>query len=225
MIAWPTFAAVLAAFLLTHAIPVRPAVKTRLQRVLTPAGFTVAYSALSLLMLVILIAAAKQAPSVPLWPQTIWARYVVLTGMLVVCLVAALAIGRPNPFSFGGADNDRFDPARPGIVRVARHPLLIALALWAGLHLLPNGDLAHVIMFATFLIFALSGRRIVDRRKRREMGLSQWRALHTETRNAPLVGVPQDWRALGLRLGAGVAAFIILILLHPVVLGVSALPV
>ena len=68
-------------------------------------------------------------------------------GMFAVCLILALSIARPNPFSFGGAQNARFDPARPGIVRWVRHPILLSLALWAGLHLLPNGDLSHVILF------------------------------------------------------------------------------
>jgi hypothetical protein len=60
-----------------------------------------------------------------------WQYHVVLVVMLPVCLILSLAIARPNPFSFGGARNETFDPARPGIVRLNRHPLLLALALWS----------------------------------------------------------------------------------------------
>ncbi len=61
-----------------------------------------------------------------------------------------------------------FDPANPGIVRLCRHQLL--LALWAASHAVPNGDLAHLILFGTIAIFAVLGTRLVDRRRQREMG-------------------------------------------------------
>lgn len=67
--------------------------------------------------------------------------------------------------------NESFDPARPGIVRLHRHPLLLPPALRATAHVVPNDDLAHVILFGTFAGFAMLGRRLIDRRKRREMGV------------------------------------------------------
>ena len=103
--------------------------------------------------------------------------YVPLTKMLPVCLIIAVTIGRPNPFSFGGARNERFDPSRPGIVRVTRHPLLLALALWAAAHVAPNGDLAHGVLFGTFAAFALLGGCLIDRRRQREMGTGWHRLL------------------------------------------------
>jgi uncharacterized membrane protein len=102
MISWPLFALTFAAFFVTHTVPVRPKVKVRLQRLLGPRGFTLAYSLLSLCMLGAVIAAAAHAPYVQLWPQAVWQHYVVAVGMLAVCLLLALAIARPNPFSFGG---------------------------------------------------------------------------------------------------------------------------
>jgi uncharacterized membrane protein len=221
---WPVFALVFMAFFLTHTIPVRPNVKASLQDLLGSRGFTIAYSGVSLFMLGLLIAAAQNAPFIELWPQAVWQRYMVLFGMLLVCLIAAFAIGRPNPFSFGGAKNDRYDPARPGIVRLTRYPLLSAMALWAGLHLLPNGDLAHVIMFSVFLGFALLGGWIIDRRQRRQMGPSEWHALLTQTARAPLVAPAVSGGVILLRALAAVGAFVILLLLHEPVIGAYPLP-
>jgi uncharacterized membrane protein len=167
---WLEFTAAFAAFFLTHSIPLRPAVRPHLQRALGRRGFTLAYSALSLAVLGWLIAAAGRAPFVPLWTWAPWQHLVPLAVMLPVCLILSLAIARPNPFSFGGTRNETFDPARPGIVRLHRHPLLLALTLWAGAHVVPNGDLPHVILFGTFFGFALLGQCLVDHRKRREMG-------------------------------------------------------
>lgn len=47
---------------------------------------------------------------------------------------------------------------------------LWALSLWALAHVVPNGDLAHVILFGNFAAFALLGQRLVDRRRQRDMG-------------------------------------------------------
>ncbi|WP_417526150.1 NnrU family protein [Marinovum sp.] len=220
---WTGFTAIFAAFFLTHSLPLRPAVKSGLVRRLGPRRFTLAYSAVSLMMLALLIWAAGEAPYVELWPQMDWHRHTVHRGMLAVCLMLALSLGRPNPFSFGGMHNDRFYPARPGLVRWIRHPVLVALALWAGLHLLVNGDLAHVILFGVLGSFAVAGQGLVNRRKRREMGTSAWQALRATVREAPPLHPPVSWTGLLLRLAAGIAAFVALLAAHPFVIGVSAL--
>lgn len=219
---WVEFAAAYTAFFLSHAIPVRPPVRPWLQARLGRAGFTAAYSALSLAVLAWLIAAAARAPYVPLWGWAPWQNHVVLTVMLPVCLILALAVARPNPFSFGGARNDRFAPRHPGIVRWTRHPLLVALALWAGAHVVPNGDLAHVILFGTFAAFAGLGGRLIDRRKRREMG-GDWDRLRDAARAAPTVSESISL-ATAMRLAAGIALYVGLIGLHPYLFGVSPLP-
>ena len=133
-----------------------------------------------------------------------------------------MSIGRPNPLSFGGARNDLFDPARPGIVRVWRHPLLLALALWAAAHVVPNGDLAHVILFGTFAAFALLGSRLVDRRRRCEMG-PEWQRMRDRVVDAPLLSAAPSWGTL-LRLAAGIALYGALLWAHPFLFGVSPLP-
>lgn len=219
---WVEFAAAYTVFFLSHAIPVRPPVRPWLQARLGRAGFTAAYSALSLAVLAWLIAAAARAPYVPLWGWAPWQNHVVLTVMLPVCLILALAVARPNPFSFGGARNDRFTPRHPSIVRWTRHPLLVALALWAGAHVVPNGDLAHVILFGTFAAFAGLGGRLIDRRKRREMG-AEWEQLRDAARAAPTVSESISL-ATAMRLAAGIALYVGLIGLHPYLFGVSPLP-
>jgi len=220
---WTGFAAIFAAFFLTHSIPVRPAVKSRVVKMIGQRGFGLGYSILSVAMLALLIWSAGEAPYVQLWPQIEWHRHAAHLGMLAVCLILALGIARPNPFSFGGARNDRFDPARPGILRWTRHPILLALALWAGVHLLPNGDLAHVILFGVLGSFAIAGRALIDRRNRRVLGASRWAALDAARKAAPWFHAPRSWPVLFLRLLIGLAAFAALLLAHPHVIGVPAL--
>jgi uncharacterized membrane protein len=212
---WGEFILAFAVFLLSHSIPVRPAMKRRLVARLGAPGFTLAYSALSIGVLAWLIAAAGRAPFVALWPWAPWQNLVTLVAMALACGIAALAIGRPNPFSFGGSDNAAFDPARPGIVGWTRHPLLVALLLWSLGHLLPNGDLAHVLLFGTFAGFSLLGMRLIDRRTRRNMGAADW------ARFAPAHRPLRISRAGVFRLCAGVGIFTLLLLAHGPVIGIQ----
>ncbi len=216
---WLGYAGVFAAFLVTHSLPLRPRIRAGLARLLGARGFGVVYSVLSVGMLAMLIHAAGRAPFVMLWPMQPWHAHATQSGMLLVCIILALSIGRPNPFSFGGVRNDRFDPDRPGIVRVLRHPILAALVLWAGVHLLPNGDLAHVLLFGTLGGFAVVGHRLIDRRKQREMGVETWTDLRDRTGRAPLVQPPLSWSVYILGLVTAGLIYIALSGLHPVVIG------
>src|SRR6056297_484155 len=211
---WFGFTAVFAAFFLTHSIPVRPAVKSRILNRVGARGFAMAYSALSVAMLTLLIWSAGKAPYVQLWPQMEWHRHTAHLGMLAVCLILALGVARPNPFSFGGARNNSFDRTRPGIVRWTRHPILLALALWAGVHLLPNGDLAHVILFGVLGGFAIAGQTLIDRRKRRDLGPARWDTLNAARKAAPRLQRPRCWPEAIMRCLVGLVAFVALILAH-----------
>lgn len=218
---WLDLLSAFAVFFLSHSLLVRPPIRPKLEAVLGRRGFAVSYSLISLGVLTWLIAAAGRAPFVLLWPWAAWQSLVVLVVMLPVCMLLAVSIGQPNPFSFGGARNHAFRPERPGIVRLTRHPLLLALALWAFAHILPNGDLAHVALFGTFAVFALLGGRLVDRRKQREMGDEWWQLRDAVNRSPAFAG----WRLtdLGLRLAVGFGLYLVLIWLHPYLFGVSPL--
>lgn len=53
----------------------------------------------------------------------------------------------------------------PGRIRAAtRHPMLLAVKLWAVAHLMANGTLADVLLFGGFLVWAIADRIAVKRR-------------------------------------------------------------
>jgi uncharacterized membrane protein len=59
-------------------------------------------------------------------------------------------------------------PGKPeprGVLRITRHPFVMGTALWALLHLLPNGSATDVAFFGGFVLFALAGAWHQDRRK------------------------------------------------------------
>lgn len=224
---WFGFALAMGVFLLAHALPARPQLKARIVAVTGQAGFVRVYSALSVGLLAWVIVAAGRAPWVPLWGPAVWQAHAALALMLAVCLLAAYALAGANPLSFGSRAAP-FDPARPGIAGVSRHPVLLALALWALAHTLANGDLAHVLLFGTMGLFALAGMPAIDRRKRRVM--PDWAAQARATSLLPLAALVQGrWRPKGapaLLPGlAGLAVWALLIALHPLVIGVAPLAI
>ncbi|MDE9449212.1 NnrU family protein [Aliiroseovarius sp. Z3] len=214
---WVAYFLAFLVFFLTHSIPVRPAMKSRIVSALGPRGFTLAYSALSIAVLALVIMAAGRAPFVGLWDWAPWQNHVTLTVMFLVCVIAALALGRPNPLSFGGSNNDRFDPDHPGLIGWMRHPLLVALFLWAFGHMIPNGNLAHVILFAVFAGFALLGMRIIDRRKKRIMGNANWARLADTKRDITVT------KGGLIRIAVAVVVYALLLSLHGPVIGVEPL--
>lgn len=219
---WSEFISALLAFFVLHSVPVRPAVKSRIVVLVGARSFTIVYSCVSIVALGWLIAAASSAPYVELWPPAPWQQVAALVLMFGVCIIIAFALARPNPFSFGGSSKAVFDPVHAGIVRLHRHPLLLAFFLWAGAHLLPNGDLAHVILFGLFAGFSLIGMKLIDRRTRRRLGASQFESLLTSMRRtSPLRSFAQD--RVFIRTLAGVGLFVMLLVLHPLVIGVSPL--
>nr|WP_306267709.1 NnrU family protein [Pararhizobium sp. IMCC3301] len=216
---WGEYIAAFGLFLASHAIPVRPPVKPWLVARIGKTAFAMAYSVLSVAVLVWLIVAAGRAPYVELWPRAEWQNLVTLAALAVACLIVALAALRPNPFSFGGWRDDTFNPARPGIIGLVRHPYLAAIGLWALGHLAPNGDLAHALLFGGFAVLAVVGMRLIDRRRRNEIGPAVWQALLDESTKARALQPSLD---LVVRLVAGLGLLLLLILLHPAVIGFEA---
>ncbi len=226
---WGTFVVAYAAFLISHMVPARPAVRARLVATLGERGYLAGYGIVAVLILAWLIVAAGQAPYVALWPYAAWHVWLADVAMLAACVLAAFAIGASNPLSVGGRAG-RFDPMRPGVAGAVRHPLLAALAIWAFVHALANGDLAHLLLFGGFLLFAVLGMRIVDWRRRRTMGEAAWRRMAAHTSNVPLAAlIAGRWRPRpgprdGIRLALGVGLWLLLVAIHPLVIGVSPLP-
>jgi uncharacterized membrane protein len=150
--------------------------------------------------------------------------------MPIVCLLLAFALGSPNPLSFGGSRSDRFDPGNPGIVGIVRHPLLWALALWAGSHIMPNGDLAHVLLFSTFTALALIGMQIIDRRMQRKLGHRQWQHLARSTSNIPFRAATaglfksRSMHNAALCILSALLIYLVFLIFHETVVGVSPYP-
>lgn len=208
------------AFLASHAIPARPRLRNAGIRALGIAGYHLAYSVLSVAVILWLAVTYAQAPFVPLWDQEPWMRWLPPLAMAPACLLIVTALSAPNPFSLG-IGGSGFDPERPGILRLTRHPLLWGLVLWAASHIIPNGDGAALVLFLPLLLLALAGPLLMERKRRRTLGPDAFASLARHT------GALR-WRMLreigAVRLGGAVVLYLALLYLHPTVIGVSPLP-
>lgn len=220
MTGWTEFLFALLVFLLSHVIPVRPPMRPWLIARFGRGGYFVGYSLVSTGILVWLIVAAARAPYVEVIPPLGVLRWVPLLVMPLVCVLIFGGMTIKNPFSFGGLGRNAYRADRPGILALSRHPLLVALMGWSLVHVLANGDLAHVILFGLFALFAGLGMVMIDRRKAREMG-ADWPEMSRITARFSLRGIGQvplvAWCG-------GFGLYALFLWGHVWVIGVSPLP-
>lgn len=225
---WLELTLAMGLFMVSHRIPAALGIKGWLVARLGTAGYTAVFSIASLGLLWWVILAAGRAPFVPLWDQAVWHRWAVNLAMPLAILLGSFGVAAPNPFAFEGLAKG-FDADRPGIAGLTRQPLLWALALWAGAHLLANGDLAHVILFAPFLALALVGMPVVEARHRRAIGAEEWQRQTARTGLVPFAALLTGrWRPVSgpsvLRLIVALALWVGLWHLHAPVIGVWPAP-
>ncbi|MEZ5723850.1 MAG: NnrU family protein [Paracoccaceae bacterium] len=226
MSGWSELVLAFALFLAAHIIPMRPALKAGLIRRFGRGGYIAGFSILSLGLLYWLLMAAGRAPYVEILPQAAWQRWLANIAMPLAILLTVFAVGAKNPFAFGG-HAEGFDPARPGIVGLTRHPLMWAFAIWAGVHLLANGDLAHVLLYAPLLAFALSGVFAAEARARASLPDFARLAAHSSLWPGAAL-ITGRWRPHGVpsipRLIVAVLVWAALLHFHAPLIGVSPLP-
>ena len=81
--------------------------------------------------------------------------------------------------------------------------MLVGIKIWALAHLLANGDAGGLVLFGSFLAFAVYDRISVKRRG--------------ETGAAPATGFTT---ADAVALGLGTGVYVAMIFLHPILIGV-----
>ena len=219
----------LGVFITFHIIPALGPVRRALIKMVGMKHYIVGYSILSIAILVWVGMAYASADSDILWPQWPWTRWVPVLTMPFAVLFLIGALSEPNPLSVG-VKADAFDPDRPGIVSITRHPLIWALGLWAVAHIVPNGDTASVLLFGLFAVLAFVGPWSLDKKKRRDLGEQTWQRLSAPTSSVPFWAVLTgrtrlDLRGVGwMRFALGAILYSVLLSLHEGVIGVTALP-
>ncbi len=162
-----------------------------------------------------------------LWTSPHWLIVACMLLMLPAVLLLVGSVTVRNPTMVGGKHALATNDAERGILRVTRHPMLWAFAIWAAAHLVMVGTLGGAVFFGAFVVVALAGMPSLDAKigKRNSPG---WATFVHATSNIPFASIVQGrnrlvFAEIGLwRIGVAVLAWFGLIALHPTLFGAPA---
>jgi uncharacterized membrane protein len=102
-----------------------------------------------------------------IWAPPVWTRHAAHVFVFLGFLLAVSGYLAVNPTAFGMQSAARnAEPAR-GVSRITRHPFLWGVVLWAVGHLISNGDLVGMSMFASIAVMCVLGMSSIDRKMAR----------------------------------------------------------
>jgi uncharacterized membrane protein len=182
-------------FLGVHVLTTQRGLRARLIASMGEGGYKSGYSVVSLLGLALIVwgfADYRATGWIDVWFPPTALKHVAIALMLpAVILVAASYI-------------------RGRIYTTLKHPMLAGVKLWAAAHLLANGDLGSIILFGSFLAWAVFDR--ISLKHRSDAGAPP----------IPVGGVGNDLIAVAV---GAVAYLALAFVFHPVVIGVPVVGV
>lgn len=183
-------------FLGMHAVTMKRDLRARLIERLGAGGYKGLYSAVSILGFVLLIygyGLQRAAGYTVVWEPPVWTRHLAL--LLNLPIFILLGVGK-----------------RPSwLLSRVKHPMLLAVKIWATAHLLANGDLGSMLLFGGFLAWAVMAR-ISTKRRPEEIA-----------RSAAMANVAFGRRDV-IAIVAGLALYVVFAFwLHPLLIGVPVI--
>jgi uncharacterized membrane protein len=175
-------------FLGVHSLTAFRKTRTELIERLGFGAYKIIYSCVSLIGFLLIVwgfSKYRAAGLIPLWTPPDWSHYAAI--ILMWFAFAALACSNPAPGRIRGW---------------LRHPMLAGIMIWALAHLLANGDAGGLLLFGSFLAWAIFDRIAV--KTRGDLGA---RRLNSFT------------RADAISLASGTLVYVVVMFLHPVLFG------
>jgi uncharacterized membrane protein len=153
-------------------------------------GYRAAFSVVSLVGLALIIwgyAGYRAQGMIPVWSPPAFMRHVTV-GLMLISIVALASFRIPSH-----------------IQTWLKHPMLASIKIWAFAHLLANGDLGSILLFGSFLAWAVYAR--IAAKRRGDLGPKT---------------APAGWTNDILVVVIGVAVYLLLgFYFHPYVIGVN----
>ena len=182
-------------FLGVHTLTTQRDLRANLICSMGEGGYKIGYALLSLVGLALIVWGFAHYRAAGMWnvwtPPTLLKHITVALMLPAVILVVASYI-------------------RGRIFATLKHPMLAGIKLWAAAHLLANGDLGSIILFGSFLAWAVFDR--ISMKRRNAPGAPP----------IPVGGVANDLIAVAV----GFVAYLALAFaFHPVVIGVPVVGV
>lgn len=196
-------------------------------------GFRIFFSLASIASLGFLIwsyaRAIRPGDFYGLWVAEDWILWFSFIIMPIAILLLVGSLSLANPTLAGAEGKLKAGNHATGMMRITRHPMLWAFALWAFSHLTVNGDAASLIFFGSFLIISLAGMRNIDAKRARTKPAA-WADYAHETSIIPFFAIVQGrnrlvFKEIGLyRIGTALFIWLAMLGFHKIVIGVSPFP-
>jgi uncharacterized membrane protein len=220
-------------FVMIHLLISGTSVRDGVVRRIGEGPYMALFSLLSVAGLTWMIMAYGQARG-EVWNTVYWGvgpatRHTQILLQLIAVFFIVIGLTTPNPTSVKQEGVLEREDAVKGMLRITRHPFLWGVALWASGHLIVNGDRASMTLFGTLLVLALAGTTSIDAKRRRALG-PKWEAFAQQTSNIPFAAILAQRQSLKLgeiglwRPLVALAIYVGLLLGHPYLFGVAALP-
>lgn len=141
----------LALFLAVHSLPTAVELRAGIVKRFGEGAYKGAFALVSLVGLVLIVVGYHKLQLEPaknpvLWDPPLWTRHVAFLLMLVAFIMLTAA----------------YVPSR--IRTTLKHPMLAGVKVWALAHLLANGDLGSIVLFGSFLAWAVWDRISIKKR-------------------------------------------------------------
>lgn len=210
------FTLLLGAFVALHLLFANDPVRARLVAAMGENGFRAFYVIQSLVLLAGAILFYRQTQ-----PEIVWVAPIGLWHLAapVMLLAAILLVGSLTPANKAMSPHPGKAPAS-GVMRITRHPMMWAIAIWAAVHATLSGSVPTITLCFSMGFLALVGSSLQDGKKARQLGAG-WDAYARETSWWPLgaqISGRQPWSSLwpGLwPVAGGVALWLLATWLHP----------
>jgi uncharacterized membrane protein len=191
----------LALFLGVHTVPAQRDLRARAIAAMGEGGYKGGYALVSVLGIALIVwgfGHYRAAGMIDVWESLVPSKALVILKHVTVALMLPAVILVVAAF------------LRGRIYTALKHPMLAGVKLWAAAHLLANGDLGSIILFGSFLGWAVFDR--ISLKRRSDAGAPP----------IPVGGWGNDMIAVGI----GIVVYLALAFaFHPVVIGVPVVGV
>jgi uncharacterized membrane protein len=182
-------------FLGVHTLSMQRDLRAKIIASTGESGYKIGYALISLAGLVLIVWGFAHYRAAGMW--NVWTPPTVLKHIAVALMLPAVILVVASYI-------------RGRIYTTLKHPMLAGVKLWAAAHLLANGDLGSIILFGSFLAWAVFDR--ISLKRRADAGAPP----------IPVGGVANDLIAVAV----GFVAYLALAFaFHPVVIGVPVVGV
>jgi len=142
-------------FLGVHTVPAQREFRARVIAAMSEGGYKLVYALVSLLGIALIawgFAHYRAAGMIDVWEGLVPSKALVILKHITLALMLPAVIFVVAAFMRGH------------IYTALKHPMLAGVKLWAAAHLLANGDLGSIILFGSFLGWAVFDRISLKRR-------------------------------------------------------------